>query len=288
MCGKRWSRDGDRRYSGPGFQWPLAPPDECPSSCPPRPRPSGSGFHFPHLTWGNPRAGTSPPGRPRLRLFIPHPRHTFSALHSPPRKGTHRSGAPAQAPAQPCRMASGCPLEGSRAGCCPVSLLLFQELLSPLFWEVFMRGQRVTPPLPSLPSPLRGRGGEPSPGNHLCATPAAFSLALSCSCLVGAPGGQGGAGCRQGGQEGPCPVSTLPTFSLSQGPPKGQRWELGASTLRILASRSNPHFLAQTLTSCTYPLGGNLDIDVFLLTPEPQPTLSGLSPDPKPCLCLPG
>lgn len=132
------------------------------------------------------------------------------------------------------------------------------------------------------------RGGEPSPGNHLCATPAAFSLALSCSCLVGAPGGQRGAGCGQGGQEGPCPVSTLPTFSLSQDPPKGQRWELGASTLGILASRSNPHFLAQTLTSCTYPLGGNLDIDVFLLTPEPQPTLSGLSPDPTPCLCLPG
>lgn len=32
-------------------------------------------------------------------------------------------------------------------------------------------------------------------------------------------------------------------------------WELGAPTPRILASRINPHFLAQTLTSCTYPMG---------------------------------
>lgn len=144
-----------------------------------------------------------------------------------------------------------------------------------------------TPALSALPTE-GGRGGEPSSGNHLCATPAAFSLALSCSCLVGAPGGQRGAGCGQGGQEGPCPVSTLPTFSLSQDPPKGQRWELGASTLGILASHSNPHFLARTLTSCTYPLGGNLDTDGFLLTPEPRPTLCGLSPDPTPCLCLPG
>ena len=170
------------------------PPDECPSSCPPRPRPSGSGFHFPHLTWGNPRAGTSPPGRPRLRLFIPHPRHTFSALHSPPRKGTHRSGAPAQAPAQPCRMASGCPLEGSRAGCCPVSLLLFQELLSPLFWEVFMRGQRVTPPLPSLPSPLRGQRWGAQPWKPPLCYPSSFQFGFELQLPGGGPRGPGGSG----------------------------------------------------------------------------------------------
>ena len=87
------------------------PPDKCPSSCPPRPRPSGSGFHFPHLMWGNPRAGTSPPGRPRLRLFVPHTKRTFSALHSPPLRGTLRSGAPGQALSRPCCLKNG-PLAG--------------------------------------------------------------------------------------------------------------------------------------------------------------------------------
>lgn len=50
------------------------------------PRPSSSGFRFPHLMWGNPRTGTSPPSCPstlRLRLFVPRQTHIFcSALLS--------------------------------------------------------------------------------------------------------------------------------------------------------------------------------------------------------------
>lgn len=84
------------------------------------------------------------------------------------------------------------------------------------------------------------------------------------------PWGQRGVGRGQAEQEGPCPISTLPTLPLSQGSPEGQRWELGTPTRRILASLTNPHFLAQTLTSYTDPMCVFLEIDVFfLLTPGP-------------------
>ena len=238
---------------------------------------------------GKPQGWNFPSWPPQVKPLYPPPQaHIFCTAQSSPQRHTQEWG-PSSGPGPALQNGLWLSRGGQQGGVLPCLLApLPRASVSSLLGGVHEGTEGgPTPALSALPIE-GGRGGEPSPGNHLCATPAAFSLALSCSCLVGAPGGQGGAGCRQGGQEGPCPVSTLPTFSLSQGPPKGQRWELGASTLRILASRSNPHFLAQTLTSCTYPLGGNLDIDVFHLTPEPQPTLSGLSPDPKPCLCLPG
>lgn len=147
----------------------------------------------------------------------------------------------------------------------------------------------MIPPLPSLSSPSQGGGGgEPSPGNHLCATPAAFSLALSCSCLAG-PRGQRGAERGQAGQEGPCLVSTLPAINSARALPKASVGNLKLPPPGSWLPAPTPHFLVQTLTSCTHSPGGNLHVDVFLPTPGPQPRdLSGLGPDPKSCPCLPG
>lgn len=103
-------------------------------------RPSGSGFHFPHLMWGNPKTGTSPPScppTPRLRLFVPQQTHTFYIAQTSPWRCTEwralarpgQSGCLKRDPLDPL------PCWGQQDRMLH-SLLLIQELLFSLPWHV--------------------------------------------------------------------------------------------------------------------------------------------------------
>lgn len=96
-----------------------------------------------------------------------------------------------------------------------------------------------------LLSSLLWGGGELGPGNPLCTTPAAFSLALSCSWprrALGAGGSRVWAGWtgRPLSCQHPAYVPTQPRPSSR---PQMGMW---ASIPRILPFHINPHFLAQT------------------------------------------
>lgn len=72
----------------------ATPPHVCLKAAVPA-RPSSSGFRFPHLMWGNPRTGTSPPScppSPRLRLFVQQQTHIFCTSQTSPKRYTQGGG----------------------------------------------------------------------------------------------------------------------------------------------------------------------------------------------------
>lgn len=88
-----------------------------------------------------------------------------------------------------------------------------------------MRGQRVTPHPALSALPMKGRG-RASPGKPPLCYPSGFQFGFELQLPGGGPRGPEGSGVMgRVDRKDLVPVSTLPTFSLSQGPPKGQRWE---------------------------------------------------------------
>ena len=163
------------------------------------------------------------------------------------------------------------PVKGGRTGCLAVSGLLFQELLFSLPWNVehSVAGSGGTPASQSSRWGWRRWGAQPRKP-PLC-YPSSFQFGFELQPAWQGPGARGDWGVGRPNRKDLVPSAPCPCFHSAKALLKARHGNLELPAPGSPASLTNPHFLAQTLTSYTCPVSGFLEIDVlFLLTPGPR------------------